>query len=437
MNLKKENFRFKRSKEVLHAKFNIENGGNLIMYLIPPKFSFKERSSTLILNNQNVIPVGASWYVIISNFMNCLNEYNKNLNKDEIKKIIQKTVNMTKMVYPAVDRKLITQDTKLIVKVFEEFAIGNTPKENIGQISTNVYLKNMDGPYLVNMVFDKSFESYNLCLNRENDYVIEKDLLDDVHINKVISKLKDYRVSQLNFVCNDNLQKERIINIINKSRWFYTMFSTSRVCFDEIEASKLKEFSLDQIDYTIYSVREDINRKIDDTQDLESIKKSIKILTDEGLNVHVKYPICKLNTNFEEMFSYLKSVNVLYVKICLYNLVDKDNRYSLEEYFELIKEAKEIAKKYNINIQILTNDISNHSFDKIEGILKLGCRPTVTELTLLMDGSILPCKSYISKKQIIGNVFKDNWKEIWKKSEKANNIRKNNTNINCGCPLDI
>ena len=387
MNLKKENFRFKRSKEVLHAKFNIENGGNLIMYLIPPKFSFKERSSTLILNNQNVIPVGASWYVIISNFMNCLNEYNKNLNKDEIKKIIQKTVNMTKMVYPAVDRKLITQDAKLIVKVFEEFAIGNTPKENIGQISTNVYLKNMDGPYLVNMVFDKSFESYNLCLNRENDYVIEKDLLDDVHINKVISKLK--------------------------------------------------EFSLDQIDYTIYSVREDINRKIDDTQDLESIKKSIKILTDEGLNVHVKYPICKLNTNFEEMFSYLKSVNVLYVKICLYNLVDKDNRYSLEEYFELIKEAKEIAKKYNINIQILTNDISNHSFDKIEGILKLGCRPTVTELTLLMDGSILPCKSYISKKQIIGNVFKDNWKEIWKKSEKANNIRKNNANINCGCPLDI
>ena len=73
---------------VKHCTFNPEGPGVVRMHLIPPKFKlFGNPPFMLILNGYYILPLGYSWAILLSAFIDRVNEYdNREITEDDCRR---------------------------------------------------------------------------------------------------------------------------------------------------------------------------------------------------------------------------------------------------------------------------------------------------------------------------------------------------------------
>ena len=77
MGIKNKIAQYKAFKNgVSHCTFNPDGPGVVRIHLVPPKFSlFGNSPYIVILNGYYILPIGYSWAIVLSSFMNEVNRF--------------------------------------------------------------------------------------------------------------------------------------------------------------------------------------------------------------------------------------------------------------------------------------------------------------------------------------------------------------------------
>jgi hypothetical protein len=141
-------------KGVKHCTFNPEGPGVVRIHLVPPKFSlFGNPSHIVILNGYYLLPLGYSWAVLLSHFIEEVNRFEgKTITQAEEQEIARNTVSKTKKVYPSADKKLLEDDLEDMMDVLFAVAHGEAPEAEIEVLSLQEYAKHMSAPHRMDLM---------------------------------------------------------------------------------------------------------------------------------------------------------------------------------------------------------------------------------------------------------------------------------------------
>lgn len=130
--------------------------------MVPPKFKlFKTVPAAVILNGQDILPVNESWAILLTEFINRVNEFGPHEMGDEVlQEILQDTYLAVRKVYPEVDPEVLQEDLETMVEVFEDVAAGRIPNTEVGLMSIGDYAPFMRAPHRMDLMvycLQKSF----------------------------------------------------------------------------------------------------------------------------------------------------------------------------------------------------------------------------------------------------------------------------------------
>ena len=98
--------------EMLHTTLNPEGPGVVRIHLIPPTITDDNIAPSIaIINGMDIIPVGSSFTVLLSELIKEVNKYEgKAVSEDDIKLINKKVIKNVRKVYPLLPGKIIRED---------------------------------------------------------------------------------------------------------------------------------------------------------------------------------------------------------------------------------------------------------------------------------------------------------------------------------------
>ena len=146
MSIKNKIAQYKEWKSgVKHCTFDPDGPGVVRMHLIPPRFKlFGNPEYLLILNGYYILPLGYSWALMLSAFMDEVNKFDGvEISGDDEATIISVTIKRMKKIYPMVSKEEIEDDLYLMLDVVFEVARGGTPDVDIEKLSIRKYSENM------------------------------------------------------------------------------------------------------------------------------------------------------------------------------------------------------------------------------------------------------------------------------------------------------
>ena len=165
--------------EVKHTTLNPEGPGVVRIHMVPPKYDGPEPvESVVILNGQDIIPIGVSWAVLLSMMIDAVNEYHgRPINEEDTKKIIDSTVIAAKSVYRFLPRFVIRKDIFRIMNTFKQIAYGEKPDEEIRYINIGEYSDNMRAPHRMDLMVSamKKDNKWNCNQNCVHCYAAGQD----------------------------------------------------------------------------------------------------------------------------------------------------------------------------------------------------------------------------------------------------------------------
>ena len=139
---------------ISHCTFNPEGPGVVRIHLVPPRFRlFGDRTYIVILNGYYMLPLGYSWALLLSKFMNEVNAFaGKPITENDEERIFKNTVKKTKSVYPSMSKEDIEEDLEFILRVLFAVARGDDPEIEIEKLSLRQYGKNMTAPHRMDLL---------------------------------------------------------------------------------------------------------------------------------------------------------------------------------------------------------------------------------------------------------------------------------------------
>ena len=123
-------------KGVKHCTFDPMGPGVVRIHLIPPKFSlFGNPSHIVILNGYYLLPLGYSWAVMLSHFMDEVNAFDgKEITPADEERIFAQTIAKTKKVYPSADKAVLEDDLEEMLNS-NDIEIPADAKERLGKVN--------------------------------------------------------------------------------------------------------------------------------------------------------------------------------------------------------------------------------------------------------------------------------------------------------------
>lgn len=200
----------------------------------------------------------------------------------------------------------------------------------------------------------------------------------------------------------------KIIKYAKKFRIFVNT-STNAHFLNKKIARDVVNSGLDEIIISLDGASQETYTKYRKNGNFKRVLDSIKEIVNEKRKTRKKNPEIKLQFiimkhnehEIGKMINLAKNlgVNVLFFKSV--GLMDVNVKENIKKY---LPSNKEFIRK---------------SFNKVEN----KCDYIFEEITINVDGSVVPCCRDINNKYVFGNIFKQNLKEIWN-SEKFINFRK-------------
>jgi hypothetical protein len=128
---------------VKHCTFNPDGPGVVRIHLIPPKFRpFGNPEYLVILNGYYILPIGYSWALMLSAFMDEVNKFDGvEISEEDETAIIANTVKKTRKIYPMTSRDEVEDDLYSMLDVIFEIAHGGEPDVDIEKLSIRNYSK--------------------------------------------------------------------------------------------------------------------------------------------------------------------------------------------------------------------------------------------------------------------------------------------------------
>lgn len=435
---------------VRHCTFNPEGPGAVRIHLIPPKFSlFGRKPYIVILNGYYLLPLGYSWAVILSYFMDEVNKFDgEPISEIDWDNIYSRTLKNSKKAYPFIDEKEIKNDLDDMTSVLFSIAKGQGTDEEIEKISIRSYADNMTAPHrmdlMVSAMTDKNGcwqcnQKCKFCYAAGQKLSASKEL-STKEWKECIDKFRKAGIPMLTFTGGEPTLREDIAELVDYSRWFVTRLNTNGVALTKELCEKLVNASLDSVQITLYSYSEEIHNTLTGSGHFKDTVRGIKNAVESGLDVSVNTPLCKLNSDYVKTLEFINELGVRYVTvsglICTGTAESAHGEFDLDEngLFEAVKNAKEFCDEHGMEI-----DFTSPGLIEKEELEKLGmnvpaCGAALSNMATAPDGTVIPCQSWLVTDASLGNILTDKFSDIWQ-NKKCIKLRSMSDSEALCCPF--
>ncbi len=440
----RENF-----KEVNHTTLNPEGPGVVRIHLIPPKESSgKLPSSIAIINGQDIIPVKYAWSILLNELINNINKYHgREVSDEDVEKILDETCRSVKKVFPLTPKKRFREDIQTIMETFKQVAYGEEVKTGIGYINIGDYADNMKAPHRMDLMVSAMEKEghWNCnqccvhCYAAGQTQSSEEDLPTE-EWRKILDKLRKIGVTQVTFTGGEPTMRPDLFELIRHAKWFVSRLNTNGIKLTDDYCKKLREAEIDSVQITFYSNNKEIHNKLVGANHYEETVAGIENAIKNGLNVSVNTPLCTLNSNYIDTLKYLKKKGVTYVTCSglittgkALSDASESLQLSVKQISDILAEAADYAYANGMEISFTSPGWIDSAFFKEHALSTPNCGACLSNMAITPGGNVVPCQSWLSGKPL-GNILKDNWKEIWE-SETCKKRRDYSALMLGRCPL--
>ena len=434
---------------VKHCTFNPDGPGVVRIHLIPPKFNlFKSSSYIVILNGYYLLPLGYSWAVMLSKFISEVNKFDgKPITDSDFEAIFENTVNKTNKIY-SVNKEDLKEDLKYMLDAIFKIARGEKPDAEIDKMSIRLYGKNMLAPHRMDLMISamndengkwqcnqKCIFCYasGQCLSKARELSTQEWKI-------AIDKLKQAGVPMITFTGGEPTMRKDLCELIDYSKWFVTRLNTNGVLLSAELCENLAKASLDSVQITLYSSDESVHNDLVGSEHFNDTLNGIKNAVSTGLDVSINTPLCKKNSGYISTLRFVRDLGVKFVTvsglICTGTAEINHTEYDLtsDELYEIVKQAKEFCNENGMEIDFTSPGLIDKELLENLNMNVPMCGACLSNMAIAPDGTVIPCQSWLSEGNGLGNILTSKFKSIWQNS-KCIPLRNMNDNEALSCPF--
>ena len=414
---------------VSHCTFNPEGPGVVRIHLIPPKFRlFRSSSYIVILNGYYLLPLGYSWALILSNFMEEVNKFDgKPITEADEDGIMQQTIRKVHKVFPTVPQKDIAEDLDELLDVLFTVARGNAPDTEIEKLSIRAYRNNMTAPHRMDlMVSAMTDEQGKWQCNQKcvfcyaaGQHMAKTKELTTQQWKQVIDRLDAARVPMVTFTGGEPTQRADIAELVGYAKRMVTRLNTNGVNLTLELVQQLKKAGLDSVQVTLYSHDSQIHNALVGSEHYCDTIQGIRNAVAAGLDISINTPLCKKNADYEKTLAFIHSLGVRFVTvsglICTGMAGINHEEYDLSpsELFDIVRSAKTFCNDHEMEM-----DFTSPGLIEAEKLEELGmnvpmCGACLSNMAIAPDGTVVPCQSWLGADASLGNILTDPFRQIW------------------------
>ncbi|MBQ9794972.1 MAG: radical SAM protein [Clostridia bacterium] len=415
-------------KGVKHCTFDPMGPGVVRIHLIPPKFSlFGNPSHIVILNGYYLLPLGYSWAVMLSHFMDEVNAFDgKEIAPADEEQIFIQTIAKTKKVYPSADKAVLEDDLQEMLNVLFAVARGEKTEAMIETLSLQAYAKHMSAPHRMDLMIsamadDKGNRRCNqncLFCYAEKEPMGARPELSTQEWKRILDILRESHVPMVTFTGGEPTLREDLPKLVEYAKWFVTRVNTNGVLLSGSLCEKLKEASLDSLQITLYSHDEDIHNRLVGSTHFADTVQGIRNALAAGLDVSVNTPLCHANQDYENTLSFLKELGVRFVTLSGLILTGsavetRERQLTEEELFAIVEKAKAFCDAHGMEMDFTSPGLIEREKLEALGLHVPICGACLSNMAIAPDGTVIPCQSWLKADSGLGNLLTEDWKTVW------------------------
>lgn len=450
MNFYEKRYEQKHLNRIVHTTLNPDNPGVVRIHLVPSKFSlFKSRPSIVILNGKDIIPLNPAWTILLSIFIDEVNEHKGNeISDEQIEEIVQITISKLKKIYKFAKTEKVKADLWNMINLFTAIANKEQTEIDVGQIFIGDFAKFMKAPHRIDLMIssmkkDNHWNCNQQCMHcyAANQNYAETQELTTEEWKKVIDICKENCIPQITFTGGEPTIRKDLVELIKYASWFITRLNTNGVLLTKKLCKELYEASLDSVQVTLYSNDKEIHNKLVGADNFDKTVQGIKNAIESGLNVSINTPLCSLNKDYVSTLKFAKELGITYASssglIVTGNAEkeeSKETQLSKNEITNSMKEACKYVEEQEMELSFTSPGWIDEETLKELKLDIPACGACLSNMAVSPDGNVMPCQSWLGKDATLGNILEDKWDKIWN-SPKCKKIRKNSSNTSFTCPL--
>ena len=435
--------------EVHHTTLNPEGPGVVRIHLVPPKMEDDEIGpSVAIINGQDIIPVYTSWSILLTEFIEQVNEYNgREIAEEDFKDILNKTCKTIKKIYPLLPKSFIKKDLFRIMNTFKQVAYREKVDEEIGYMSIGEYAQYMKAPHRMDLMVSAMEKNGKWNCNQQCVHCYaagqaraNESELDTESWKKIIDKCKAIGIPQLTFTGGEPTMRADLTELIEYASWFVTRLNTNGIVLTKEYCEKLKAVSLDSMQITFYSSDEKIHNQLVGAEQYNNTVNGIKNALEAGISVSINTPLCTLNKDYLKTLEFLHGLGVLYVTCS--GLITTGNaelesseklQLSSDEIKDILIKATKYCANNGMEISFTSPGWVENEFCDSIGLNPPTCGACLSNMAITPSGKVVPCQSWLSD-DALGDMLNDEWNNIWN-NDKCIVRRNYSSKMEGKCPL--
>ena len=414
---------------VKHCTFDPEGPGVVRIHLVPPKFRlFRPSSYIVILNGYYLLPIGYSWALILSAFMDEVNRYDgKPISEADEETIVANTLRNVRRVFPAVPRDEIRADLDEILDVVFAVARGNDPEMEIEKLSIRAYADNMTAPHRMDLMVsamtdgEGKWQCNQKCIfcYAAGQAMGKTQELTTQQWKQAISRLEKARVPMVTFTGGEPTQRKDIAQLVGYARRMVTRLNTNGVNLTPELTAELKKAGLDSLQVTLYSHDETIHNALVGAARHADTVQGIRNAVQAGLDISINTPLCRKNADYIETLSFIHSLGVRFVTIsgliCTGMAGINHHEYDLTEaeLYAIVRDAKAFCDAHEMEIDFTSPGLLDRKKLDDLGMNVPMCGACLSNMAIAPDGTVVPCQSWLGADAALGNILTDPFKDIW------------------------
>ncbi len=435
---------------IKHCTFNPNGPGVVRIHLVPPKFSlFKNAPYIVILNGYYLLPLGYSWAILLSSFIEEVNAFDgKEMSENDISDVFENTLEKTRRVYSHIPKDMLREDLEEILDIIFEIAHGGSVDAEIEKLSVRAYAGRMSAPHRMDLMVSamtdeggkwKCNQKCIFCYAAGQEYAGVRELSTD-EWKRAIDKLRAAGVPMLTFTGGEPTQRADIAELVDHAKWFITRLNTNGVNITEELALALKKAGLDSMQVTLYSHNEETHNALVGSAHFADTVAGIKNAVAAGLDISVNTPLCRKNADYAETLKFIHSLGVRFVTvsglICTGTASANHENYDLTEaeLYGAVSAAKAFCDTHGMEMDFTSPGLIAKEKLEALGLNVPMCGAALSNMAVAPDGTVVPCQSWLCAGAGLGNILTDPFAHIWK-HKACVSLRKMSEKEALSCPF--